>query len=118
MGAFDSKAFALGLVQPLRDAAAPHLADIGDALGEWNDRVDMLEKDITLTLRAMQAHTDPGSLKSLQDDLTRIMPARRDALMAILVSRLSSDAQATFDAILTVVVKAAVIAAKAFVPIP
>jgi hypothetical protein len=111
---FDALAFAKGLVQPARDLIAPHLASFGDDAAEISAKLALIEQDVQLTIQAIILSNDVTMTRGLQEDLARFLPARRDAIMAIAAGKLASSTAATFDAVLAVVVKAAIIAAKAF----
>jgi hypothetical protein len=115
---FDPTAFAQGLVDPLREAVSPFLASATADAKALVAQFDVLEGDVTRTLLALEAATDDKTRALLQDDLTKFLPARKQALIAEIVSKGASDAEAVAEVALTVLVKAATIAAKSFVPIP
>ena len=103
------------LVGPLRELGKAHAASLGDAYADYEERVSRIEEDAQATLAALETATDEWKIKLLKGDLERFLPARRSAVQSILISRVSSEAKATFDEALEFAIKAAVIAAKAFI---
>lgn len=114
MASFDPATFAQGLVGPLQDAVQANLGSFKEDAQDVLDRTKVLASDVRDVLSALAVETDPVKVQALRDDLALFLPARRAAIMAIVASHLASDVQATFDAVLFVVVKAAVVAAKSF----
>lgn len=108
MAIFDTDHFTRLLVAPLREKLQ------GVAAPEPRERTDLLERDISLTLRAIQITTDARSLRALQDDLERVLPARRDAILSALVSHVASEDHARLVQILDVILTIGLAAAKAF----
>lgn len=107
--------FAKSLADPLRDLGKKHAAELGDAYKDYEERVAHIEDDAQRTLLALETASEDWRIRVLQEDLKRFLPARRAAVESILVSRVSSEAKAAFDAALEVTIKAVVIAAKAFI---
>jgi len=116
---FDAAAFAVHVGAGVREAVEPFAKKAGDALAlRIVDEVRIFEHDIEATLRALKAEADPERAARLERDLTRFLPARRDAIISEVVSTLSTDAQAAAETALNVAVKIVIAAARAFVPIP
>jgi hypothetical protein len=115
---FDAAAFAAQLLDEARTAIKPLLEVMDQDARTLVAQFDTLETDMARTLLAIQATTDKGLQAMLQADLTVFLPARKAALLAAVATKASGDVQALVELALTVVEKAAIIAAKSFVPIP
>lgn len=107
--------FAKSLVDPLRELGKKHAKALGVAYDDYKERVDLIEEDVEKTLAALETATNPTDIARLKTDLDLVLPARRAAVEAIAISYLSSEAEATFKEALEFTIKAAVIAAKAFI---
>lgn len=116
---FDGSTFAAQVVTPLRDAVAPFLSTKGEAEArEIIAQFDVFESDVARTFTAIELETNTVRFELLKNDLTSYLPARRAALLAFIANRLGGDAQAVGEVALNIIVKAAVIALKSFVPVP
>ncbi len=112
---FDVKEFASLIVQPLREVLAAALTRSTDEVFAIKRMLEELEGDVAATLTALEMAPNDRIRKLLRDDLEKFLPARRDALLALLATQASSDVQAAAQAALEVVVRAAVSVAKAFI---
>lgn len=112
--AFDAKAFAGELGDALKPFASK-AADQGKAIVA---RIKVLEDDVAATLDALKTEQDPARRAALQQDLDTFLPDRKAFILSASASMLATDAQAAFDAALSVAIKVAVGVAKSMSPIP
>lgn len=118
MSEFDPEVFAASLVQPVKDAVAPFVAVATAEAKALIVEVESLESDVEATMAALQVERSVARAQALHRDLEMFLPARKDAIIAQAVALGATDLQGALEAVLTVVLKAAVIVGKSFIPVP
>ena len=112
---FDFQRFTMATLESAAKSVRPEALQALQGSQKAAKALLALSDDTNATLVAIQSESDPKRLAGLQRDLETTLPARKAAILSAVESELASDAKAALDHILTVVIQAVVIAAKAFI---
>lgn len=112
---FDFQRFALATLEDAAKSVRPEALKALQESERAGKALLGLSNDTQATLIAIQSEQNPKMLANLQRDLETTLPARKASILSMVESELASDAKAALDHILEVVIKAIIIAAKAFV---
>jgi len=115
MAEFDPKAFAKEVLKDIQKAGKPALKEAFEDGKDAKKALDRYEKAVEDTFAALKVETDPVKITALQHDLEKVLPARKAAIISAAVTELSGDVMAFLETALDIAIKAAVVAAKAFV---
>lgn len=111
----DAVALAKTAVGPLREALAPILKQGTQDARDLARKLSDLEDDVAITVRTLQAETNPVKAALLREDLERFLPSRRAAILSQIASAGASDVEAAATVALDVGIKVAVSVARAMV---
>jgi len=107
----DPRTFAQGLVGDLRAALPRAQRGLEDVLA----LLVAFESDVDATLYEIRAARDPVELAALQADVDLVFPARQAAILSAAESRLSTEAQALFQAAVLTAGKILATVVKSFI---
>jgi hypothetical protein len=112
---FNINDFVANLKSDMTSVVKTSITDDVAAVKQFEAVMEDIAQEISDTLVAMSAETDPDKLAALKQDLEEFIPDQKDAAISALVSQLGSDTQNILDNLWDFLLQTAVTVAKAFV---